>query len=670
MKQKILKSTWFISILLILVTFLLLSAFTNSSGFSSDEDEIFLKGRAIVNGLSLYTQIGSQHMPVMYYIAAFFALLGAESNGAFRLCFYALMALLWGLCYCRYSTKLNRRALILYPLIYITLLSRIEHGHTVLSEQFYGIAMAILLFELLIFQRSRTLRFGNCLMISLAVFLSFGSAFVAAFAVFAVWLTVMALDLHACRQEKRGFWGSIGHLIAKQWLLYVIVLLPLAGLAVYYIATDAWDSFLGWAYTLNRVIYPKYLPGGYGGNIVKSMLDGIGHVGSTLKFGAITTNSVVFMGMTLLAILFLVHQHKQRKDWILTGGLILFVITAATRGIFHFHGLPAAALLAAIAALYLAEVFPQIQQFCRQSTWKTGIVLFSACAFAASYIAVFPNIFSIKLDDTPDKGSLAAAIDTLTEPNERIGYGNTNYDILMSTDVFPATVTSGACAWLWEYGGTQAMEELEANPPRVYLFEPELAVWGYPIQDYAPELVSFINTNYTPLVSFGYPSLYVRNDYYWDAAQILDPELLFAFGDISQVFPLTQDITLSQTFSVSTETAIASLELMVGTYGKANDCTLEVVLIDETAGTSTPLAQVSCAGFADNAKTSISFPAQTLLEGHTYTLSFTSPDASAESFIAVYCSDELSFPEAYASYNGEPQDFDLCLRILKAQPTE
>ena len=80
------------ALLLVLVYFVMLMFYINEPFFESDEGDIYMVGAAIANGRLLYRDITSQHMPVMYYIAAVFSLLGASTITAFRIWFYLLMA--------------------------------------------------------------------------------------------------------------------------------------------------------------------------------------------------------------------------------------------------------------------------------------------------------------------------------------------------------------------------------------------------------------------------------------------------------------------------------------------------------------------------------------------------------------------------------------------------
>lgn len=646
------------------VLFLLLTAFWDSTVFASDEAEIFLKGRAIANGIELYTQIGSQHMPVMYYIAAIFALLGVESVTAFRLCFYLLMACIWGLCYVRYHEKLGKMAMVLYPLLYIVLMAYIDFGYAILSEQMQGIGMAVLLFELLVFYRERQLRLDNCIMISFAIFISFGSAFVSIFGVFAVFLTVLAIEVCDCRKAKKKITESVGYLVGKYWKLVAVVIVPFAVLLGYYVYSDAFEDFFGWVYAINRQIYPKYMSGSYGDNILESMFNGIAVIGGVLKTSSLSFLTVSKLSFLYLAILFIVQQQKKWKDPVLTAGLVFFLITTATRGVYEFHGLPALALIAAMSALYLSDNADKIKAIVRKSTWTQGLAVFVLLTVCAPYLYIMPNIFGVTLEEDVQENSTAWAIDTLTEKNERIGFGNISYDVLMAADVFPATVTSGSCPWLWEWARDQAMEELYENPPRVYLFNPNLNTWNYLISDYAPELVQYVNSEYTNLGSLGYQTLYVRNDYYEQALLLLQEPVVYAAEAMGGYVNFDANTELVQTFTAKRTAAASGIDIFVGTHQRINSCMLNVEVVDETSGQVLTTAEIACNAFQDNAYNTINFASVVFEEGHTYSVRLWIPEATSSNTIAIAHDVSVATATTYATMNGEKQSFNLCMKII------
>lgn len=512
-KTKCMESKLIVSVLLSLLTFLLMIAYVDGQLFPSDEEEIFLKGRAIAEGMILYKEIGSQHMPLMYYLAAFFATLGVKSIIGFRLCFYFVYALLWGICYYKYSETIGKIALAIYPLIYIVFWAYIFVGHAVLSEQLQGIGNAILLCELLIFYKVRSFRLTNYIMISIAIFISFGSAFVSVFSVFSVFLCVVSLEWRTCKDNRFDLKSSIVYLSRRYWKLVLCVIIPFSIMIGYMIFTESLLSFWGWAYDLNRNIYPKYLEYGYGGSVLESMFNGIRVFGKFLSEFEFSRMYIVKTGLLGLAIAFLIDQHKENKDLIFSMGLLFFLVTSATRAIFDFHGLPVIALFSLMSAIYLQKEIKRIglkgQRY--RHVWLFLIVCV-CCVFGYPYLKMIP----FTEEEGRDPNNLRGVLDVLTEEGEKVGFSLVDYDLLMCADVYPASVTGGACVWLWEYAGDQAMLELMQKKPDVFLFDSTYAVWDYSITDYADDLVSFIGDHYISMEELGYPTLFVLEENYCD----------------------------------------------------------------------------------------------------------------------------------------------------------
>lgn len=108
-----------VAIAVAIVSFLSLLTYINEPFFDSDEGDIFSVGKCIADGMLLYTEIPSQHMPVMYYISALFSLIGVTTIVGYRLCFYGLIAVIWGTMVFVYGKEFGWVRVALYPAIYI-----------------------------------------------------------------------------------------------------------------------------------------------------------------------------------------------------------------------------------------------------------------------------------------------------------------------------------------------------------------------------------------------------------------------------------------------------------------------------------------------------------------------------------------------------------------------
>ncbi len=500
------------SILFGLLVFHLLTAFWNQKWFVSDEAEIFMHGQAIANGELLYKDTASQHTPIMYYISAVFSLFGVSTITQFRLCFYGVMAALWALMYYRYSENRSRIAIILYPILYICTIAQLDFAtKCILSDQFQGIGMAILFCEFLEFNEKRELSTSNCVMISLSILISFGTAFVSAFAICIMALTVVCLDVWGYIRNKVGIKQTWSDLWRRYLKLASIVLAPMLLICVFYVITGSFDDFIAWAYTINRTTYANYL-GGYGTSIFSGFFGGRIHFMQLFQLNGINTLSFTKLFIFLMAISYVVYvSRKGNGPVIRVLGLVLFMFACATRGLFDFHGLSAIALLCVMSACFIGEgLVPAI----KNRALPIAALLCSLAVIVLPYYQnLYPNSKKITSKDDIPIGSAAWYVDKITEDGERVGFSLLNCDIMVHGKVIPATVQAGSVPWFWDFAKEEAMAELNQDAPRVFLFSPTHEVWGHKITDYAPELVEFINNNYTSLDYVNQPTIWVHNSY-------------------------------------------------------------------------------------------------------------------------------------------------------------
>ena len=175
--------------------------------------------------------------------------------------------------------------------------------------------------------------------------------------------------------------------------------------------------------------------------------------------------------------------------------------------------------------------------------------------------------------------------------------------------------------------------------------------------DYAPELIEFVNKHYTNY----YEDIYVRNDYYKEACEILK-KLFFIDNSLSNGIPISliSGEEIHQKIYADGG-VINSIEIMVGTYGRINSSNLFIKILDENNQvmyTNT----LSCLTMKqDNSWYNIMDEEIMVEEGNMYTL-IISTDAKAGNNIAIYATtyyngDEFSiiFTEGEQSEIGQIQ---------------
>ena len=511
------------SVLLCAISFLLFAAYWNTQIFPSDEAEIFLHGQSIASGLLLYKDVASQHTPIMYYIAAVFSLLGAKTVLAFRLFFYGLFSVIYGAIYYRYSKHLSRKALFIFPIAYIISLYGIQFGAAVLSDQMQAIGMAVLFLEFIIFTKTHELPIKSCIAISFAIFVSFGSAFVSAFAIFVLFIAVLAFDLSAIG-EKRPECNKTARLITLKYLrLFGIVLLPIALLVLYFLVSGSIVDMYTWVYKINVSIYPKYI--GYSMDVIENIFNGFTRFFGffdEINWGDVSGTVLLRIILILLTITYLLKFSFGRGALIKLAGAAIFISACATRGLFDYHGTPAVIILALSSALAVGEF---LESHPIEKPFSSAVAAVLALIVISPYCQnALPNLFRMDYrEDVADfQDSVTSRyLDALTDEGERVGFSTLDCHYLVQSGTIPAMNQGGSVPWFWEMGKAQAMAELTAAPPRVYIYYQDLTIWGYHIDDYAPELVDFIESNYTQLER-GTSTIWVLNSYYEEAMAIID----------------------------------------------------------------------------------------------------------------------------------------------------
>lgn len=508
-------------VLLFSLFFCLMFQFVDDMFFDTDEGDIYSNGAAIASGLNLYSEATSQHMPFSYYFSALFWALGAQSVSAQRLAFYALFALLWCILYFRYKADVGRVALIAYPVLFIFSLCLYESGTAILSEHLAGLGFAILALEFLRFCRTRKVPLDSCIAISFAIVLTFGTIFIAAYGVAAVALFVLIKEIQWLIQEKQSF---------KQWLLNGLrllgklafwCLLPWAVLVVIYAINGNLEDAVYYAYTFNRTVYTNYTAG-YGASALDGAINGLWVLRDTVR-GLLNPGGemdiiaqAVVTGLAALGIL----SQLLRKRFVEALFFLVLIVEAATRGIWNFHGTQVVALLCLLGGLAMGE--------CASLARKNRLYLVGCAGLAACLVFTglpYAQNFNTQIDTSTTRAKSRKILDAITEDGESVFVlALAKNEALIQSKTVPYMAM--AVPWFTDVAAEPVMQEYPEGITRVAIFDEQNEVWNHSIQEYAPELCQYMFDNYTNLYSL----IYIRNDYYDQAVQLLNDKGLLISG--------------------------------------------------------------------------------------------------------------------------------------------
>lgn len=502
-----------------IVYFIMQLQFLNDMWFGTDELDIMLVGRGISRGLNLYTDVFSQHMPFSYYISALFNLLGATTVMQQRIAFYVFFAIMWTVIAYMYSDHMNKYVLFIYPIIHCSLIQTYELGTQILSEHLAGIGAVILILEYLEFIDTRQLKTKSCVMISLAVVLTFGTIFVAIFSVFFIALGVLLIENKWRMEEKISIKEWLLTMLKKYGKLFLIVAIPWIVLFIHLIITHTVSEFIYGAYTINREIYPKY-NGGFGGNVLTSLVQPVQVLFETI-FNLLNSQGMSYalwaQMIFLICVFFFIYKVYEEKGILVALTIYIYVSSLAERGVFNYHATQFVEVGALIVAYVLCVFgYKNKEKFSHIGSIKQIILISVTIILISGY---FKNITKLTMVDFKEPtNAVSDVIKEITEEDESIWEFVFCNDIIMMSDrtAVGAAVTT---PWTWEgYGKTQ-FDDLKENPPRVAYYNDGFELWGYLQADYAPDAIEYLKANYTQLPDVG--GVYVRNDYYEEACKII-----------------------------------------------------------------------------------------------------------------------------------------------------
>ena len=528
-QKKLLRSKIFILLGLFSLYFVLLCAFRHRTIFG-DEIDNFIGGISVVSGGDIYKGFISQHMPILYYVSAFFRLLGASSVIDFRVSFYILLSLIWVVMYFNYSEKFGRFTMAIYPIFYILMMEAVHgfYSTAILSEQFQAQGMVVLLLEFTMFYKTKEINMKNIVAISLAILFSFGTAFVSVFAILVIAAGVGLIEIREQIKGKHNFLVIVKNIFFKYWKLIFFVALPFVILFAWYLFSENLQNAYKGIITLNTDVYVKY-NGGFGTSIISTVFGAVD--GYFLNINSAFVN-MVNDPLSSLRILFFVFINLMfvmrvfKKDRIAAICIIPFIFMCGIRGYTGFHSLPYWGVTVIMGTIIFEDLIVKFKEKKIEITFGKAIaaslILFM---LITPYFAQFSYFKPTRQDFFPkiEEGTRAYYIDKITSENDKIQIFTLETYIYLDANRLPATIASegGACPWAYEVYGKQILDGLKDSNPKVIVFNEENEVWGYIYKDFAPEIVAYVKENYSQFAESGISTLYVRNNYYEQAIMML-----------------------------------------------------------------------------------------------------------------------------------------------------
>lgn len=257
--KKMIKSNTIVQVgFLGIIIFSMLTAFLKIDTFSDEVDNI-IGGMLVGKGYTLYVDYYTGHTPFAYWLCTAFSFLGPISLEQFRLLYYVLIAIIYMGLFLRHKNNFGAIKMALIPIIQITFgILLAPETVMILSDNIQTICMIALLLEFLQYLKDEKLDWKRAIIVSLSIFCSFGSAFVSAYAIFAICLGVFIKEIKYWKKEKFSFANSI----KRYWKLVVACAIPFVITLIYFIVTNSiWNAYEQ-AFKFNTEVYSEYLEDG------------------------------------------------------------------------------------------------------------------------------------------------------------------------------------------------------------------------------------------------------------------------------------------------------------------------------------------------------------------------------------------------------------------------
>lgn len=656
---------------------LLLLLLVNSTEFLyfTDEADNFLAGMSVAAGKKIYVDFTSQHMPLLYYICGLFSMLGAGNMLQFRLYFYVLFAVLWALLYVRNRDRLGVIGGLSLPVLYVMNMIG-EYNVCVLSDQLQAFGMAVLFLEFCRYYDIKRIDWKMSVWVAAAILLSFGSAFVSAFGIFAILVGVIGEEAGESRRSHQKLGVAVGHFFRKYALLLALVLVPLLVWVGYYAVTGHLGDMILGAFTLNTKYYPKY--SGYGSSTLGAFVDPFVTYGK--YFIEITTNLMAHklqytkeLLCYAVNIVFFVHTFRKSKWQAIV--LAVFTVWVGSRGFGSvFHALP----YYAVSLCMFASLFRDYTNSTCNAHKKSknveklvGIVFVcgSMLVLALPYVQTIPRIKMLESEWNaqmhPGEDTYEQYLQLLTDKDE---------DVLFATVDFYHGVNAKRCnlnlpvnvPWTYEAYEEQILETLEEDAPRIMIFNPNYQTWGYELKDYAPEVWNYLHEAYECLYLPSCPELYARKDYYQEAQELCggrydsvriyddaDSQLVLHPGDV-----LTQSVTGDGEEADCVGLLVNSCADLGGISG-----TLRVLAGD---GTELATCETDFRGWKAEGFYYLETEPVTFEKGKAYTLELTIDSLSEATTLTMYGTQDKN-SKTEAAVNGQALAADVCYGLFQVK---
>ncbi|MBP3461172.1 MAG: hypothetical protein J6K21_02030 [Bacilli bacterium] len=629
---------------LFLIYFLFLSAFKNSE-FFTDEGDNMLGGMTLVRGGHIYNEFPSQHTPFMYYLMSIFSFIGIKGTVPLRLCFYAVLSLIWVFMYKRYNKYVGKIPLIIYPIIYIFTLANYRFGHNVLADHIEAQCLVILLIETILFNKNKKLLKHSELIIGLSIFISVWSAFVSVIPILVIVITLFTIDIKHYIEKNKKFKGYLKSFIKKYYKVLIFTILPFIIALIPIIVNGNLKSFYTQAFYINMKIYPKY--NFYSSNIILTSLKTIyNYVNYNLESIKMLRKDITLLVNLVFLVMNVFFIINYKKNNIVTILLIIFILMCGNRGFNNFHAIP----YFAVSIISFLLIYKKVDN----KKVYYSIILFILLILGFRYFPLTENALKKSIKPNYEKDQKLAT-------NNYIYYYNLETYRYVDSGILPASKYTTMVPWFAELYEEDAIKELEKNKPNVIYYEPSNGVWGYQYQSFAKKMDKYIKENYIFVSKYKF---WILKEYKEEAEKILNMKIADYTTSYNKLFvlnPILGDMKIEQTFKAEKE-QVDTIEIRFKTFKKINYSLVKFSILDEENIVKEII--ISAEDLKNEKYYKFDLSDLNLIKNKIYKIRIESINANDYDKITVYCTkDKDNFDNNHAIINGIDKKYDLDMNI-------
>ncbi len=501
------KDQYLQGLLLGVLIFFLLCAFARKYVFCDEFDNI-RGGLAIANGKVLYRDYITQHMPIMYYLNAVFAIFGASSTEQFRISYYIFESLIWVFLFIRHNKYYGKIKMIALPALECIFLLSVMSPYRcmVFAENIQGLLFVSLLLEFIRYIDDHKLSWDRCIVVSICIWGSIGTIFLSVYAILLLAIIFLFCEILHYRITRI----KLGNAFHRYYKLLLTLIVPILVFILYFHYHRALRIAFEQFYTFNREVYPNYLDG-YGESVFQPLIDSIysyfgffydfftSLLSATASF--IDLLRIILLIISSVAIIGLL-ENKHIIEGISVGSMMIFL---AYRN-YGAHGLAAWYIVIMIIVLYVKQYRNVFKSFMKPVSALLFILL------CCNYVVIAHDNLSY---EQPTVSDLENKVIELTENDSDKSimvdafYYDSLYLLYKGRDTANPAVYM--LPWYMDWYEQKNVDVLLEEQPHVVIYNIDRITWDYSY--YNNTFDNVLLSNYTPLGNDGWEStVWIKNE--------------------------------------------------------------------------------------------------------------------------------------------------------------